>query len=508
MPTSLKPFHVADPGEYADIREALDRAGYHEKGLTGLFGPIQLPTRAGRDLPHFLYLTRAARPLDTLSRLFVFGAPVENEAARQALAPMPLEDWARIGLVEKRDGETFGRVRLLPFSGLVLACDYVGSAECGGSLEQVMGITASSMALANFTVRRPFRATLDLGTGSGIQALLAAAHSQQTCGTDRSARSIEFARFNAALNYISNCEYLAGDTFEPVHGREFDLVVSNPPFAITPSLRYMYRDSGTELDSFCQKLVQQVPGFLAEDGIFQMCCDWAHVAGQDWKARLAGWFEGSGCDAWVLRAETHDAADYARVWIRDTEHETEEASAQLYDEWVSFYEAKGVEAVSTGLIAMRRASSRPNCLRIEDMPAETYGPIGDSVTLGFEMQDYLRTVRTDEAMLGERLRVSPLARLDATCEPTGEKWRPTSARIRLSSGIAYASSIDFRLAELVARSDGRHSVCDLLADVAASTGADLERIVPRCLSLLRELVERGFLLPDRTTGLKPPAAEE
>jgi methylase of polypeptide subunit release factors len=490
-------FDVRDSEEYARMREVLLKADYHEKGLIGVLGPIQLPTRAGKDLPHFLHLTRAGRPLDTLLRLFVAGAPVVEAAARDALAPLALETWVRAGLVGLRDGMALGRVRLLPCRGLVLACDYADSIEPGGTLEQVMGLTASSMTLADFRVPRPCRAALDVGSGSGIQSLLAAAHSQQVWGVDCTRRSIEFARFNAGLNGIANCEFIEGNAFEPVRGRTFDLVISNPPFAVTPSVRYIYRDSGVELDGFCRRLVRQAPEFLNEGGMFQICCDWVHLAGGDWKERLAGWFEGSGCDVWALRFETQGAADYARVWVRDTEHETEEASARLYEEWLAYYEAKGVEAVSTGVIAMRRASGRANWVRIEEMPDGAGGPVGEAVAAGFELRDYLDTVRADEALLGEKLRVSPLVRLEDICEPAGGTWRVTSASIRLLRGLTYSSPVDLRLAGLIARCDGERPVRDLMVELATTTNSDLEKITPNCLSLLRQLVERGFLLPVR-----------
>jgi hypothetical protein len=73
----------------------------------------------------------------------------------------------------------------------------------------------------------------------------------------------------------------------------------------------------------------------------------------------------------------------------------------------------------------------------------------------------------------------------------------------MGSGIAYSSPIDLRLAGLVARCDGLRTVRDLLAELAASTGSDVDNITPRCLSLLRELIERGFLLPE---SLRTPAA--
>lgn len=488
-------FHINGPEQYARIREVLRGAGYNEKGLIGVLGPIQLPTRAGRDLPHFLHLTREATPLNAMIRMFVVGSPVDAVAARRAFEPLPLEEWARAGLVEVRDGTAVGRIRVLPFRDLLLACDYADNVEPGGQLEQVMGITASSAALADFTVRRPVGATLDLGTGGGVQAFLAAPHSQQVCGIDVSARSIEFARLNAGLNDIAGLEFLQGNAFEPVRGRKFDLVVSNPPFAITPSFRYMYRDSGVELDGFCQELTRRAPEFLNEGGLFQICCDWVHVAGQDWKERLAGWFSNSGCDVWVLRTDNHSVAAYAHMWIRDTEHETSEGGARLYDDWLAYYARKGIEAVDTGLIAMRRVSGRANWIRIEDAPDDISGPFGDYVALGFELHDYLETVKADDALLGEKLRVTPLVRLDESCEWSEKAWRVTSARIRLASGLTYSSPIDLRLAGLVARCDGQRPIRELLVELAAATNSDLEKITPNCLALLRQLIERGFLLP-------------
>jgi hypothetical protein len=310
-------------------------------------------------------------------------------------------------------------------------------------------------------------------------------------------RSVEFARFNAGLNGIAGLELLAGNAFEPVRGRKFDLVVSNPPFAITPSFRYMYRDSGIELDGFCQELVKQAPQFLNEGGLFQICCDWAHTAGQDWKERLAGWFAGSGCDVWVLRTDHHSTAAYAHMWIRDTEHETLEGGARLYDEWISYYQRKGIEAVSTGLIAMRLAGGRANWVRIEEAPDDISGPFGEFVALGFELHDYLETLKADEALLDEKVRVSSLVRLDESCEWSPKGWRVTTARIRLTRGITYSSNIDLRLAGLVARCDGQRTIRELLAELAAATDSDLEKITPNCLSLLRQLIERGFLLPEK-----------
>ncbi len=80
--------------------------------------------------------------------------------------------------------------------------------------------------------RRAGLRVLDLGTGSGAIAL-AIARDRPRCrvtATDSSAAALDIARINAREHAIANVEFLAGDWTEPVTGRVFDLIVSNPPY--------------------------------------------------------------------------------------------------------------------------------------------------------------------------------------------------------------------------------------------------------------------------------------
>jgi release factor glutamine methyltransferase len=86
--------------------------------------------------------------------------------------------------------------------------------------------------LEHFAPDAAFRA-LDLATGSGAVAL-AIAHERPRCrmtATDVSPVAIETTRGNAVrLGLAARVEALQGSWYEPVAGRSFDLIVSNPPY--------------------------------------------------------------------------------------------------------------------------------------------------------------------------------------------------------------------------------------------------------------------------------------
>jgi release factor glutamine methyltransferase len=72
---------------------------------------------------------------------------------------------------------------------------------------------------------------LDMGTGTGVCALVAAAQAAHVAAVDLNPEAVRCARANVLLNNLDGkVEVLSGDLFEPVRGRRFDLVLFNPPF--------------------------------------------------------------------------------------------------------------------------------------------------------------------------------------------------------------------------------------------------------------------------------------
>lgn len=74
---------------------------------------------------------------------------------------------------------------------------------------------------------------LDLGTGTGAAAIVAARRSRIVVAVDINPAAVRCARINALLNNVENrMTVLNGDLFDPVAGRQFDLVLFNPPFFV------------------------------------------------------------------------------------------------------------------------------------------------------------------------------------------------------------------------------------------------------------------------------------
>ena len=489
--------HRAD---YAAARECFVAAGYITENVAKRLGVEAVPTVGTANHPLFLWRTRGGDALDTFVRLFLMAVPVARPAAQAALGNIPLDRWLDAGLLAPAGGasgdDVAATVRLVPYAGLLLASDLNPRTADEVRADYVMGVGAATVTLANATIRRPVDSTLDLGSGCGTLALLAAPHSGEVVAVDRNARAIDFGRFNSLLNDVSNVTHVEGNLFEPVAGRRFDLIVTNPPFVISPESRYLFRDSGMRGDEICRTIVRQAPQHLNEGGYCQMLCNWAHIASEDWQRHLASWFEGSGCDAWVIRSETQDAAVYADVWLRQTEKHHLEKSPQLFEEWMGYYQRNGIEAVSAGLITMRRRSGGRNWVRIEDAPPKMFGPVGEDVATGFEVRTFLDEA-DDDALMAARLRVDPRVRLEQQCEPGEGGWRVLESTLSKFAGFGHRGRADPYVARLICACTGTRPTRELIEELAGDLGRTAAEVAPPVLGVARQLVQQGFLAPVR-----------
>jgi hypothetical protein len=152
---------ASNPELLQKFRRVLQSIGYHTCGIAESM-ETSLP------VPPLLDDESPPTPLNTLLRLFDREKSVTAEAAASSFSPLTVTELVEAGFVRKQGRKVSSTVRIEPYGDLLLVHPWGPESK-----NSVMSISGSSLELAHFTVRSPFRKTLDLGTGSGLQAILA-----------------------------------------------------------------------------------------------------------------------------------------------------------------------------------------------------------------------------------------------------------------------------------------------------------------------------------------------
>lgn len=478
------------------LRTAFTEAGYSVDGVLDILGASAYSALARNEVVPALRATEGGSALETLIRLFLLQTPVREEAASRAV---PLEELASGGLVRRRDDTVVAAVDVRPYASdssdwWVVSDLAAGVGDVHGPVaaDHVLGVGGASTTLAQLTVREPVRSALDLGTGCGVQALHLSEHAERVTATDRNARALALATLTAQLSEVS-VELLDGDLLAPVEGRRFDLVVSNPPFVVSPSARFSYRDSGLPGDELSRRLVGDVPAILTPGGWCQLLVNWLHVRESPWIERLGSWLEPAGCDAWVVQREVQDPAEYVELWLRDSGEKQSTHYKELYDAWLGWFDDARVDAIGFGWVTLRRSEVEQPVIRIEDWPHAVAQPLGPAIASWFRRQDWLRSYVDDAALLASRLRRCD----DVVQEQYGEPGAEHPARIvlRQQQGMCRGVSVDTIQAALVGACDGSVPVVALVDAIASLVDEDAARLRAELPAVVRTFIADGLLEP-------------
>lgn len=493
------PAYALAPADLRALREALLRAGYTADGVLDLLGPVAHDALARLETVPARRRTTGGSPLETLVRLFLLQLAVPRAAAARAL---PLAAVLAAGIVQAEGDEVVAAIDVRPHSGDAGDDYYVASDLASGldgrrrapASDWVLGIGGASTTLAQLTVREPVGRALDLGTGSGVQALHLSSHAASVTATDVLPRALDLARLSAGLSEVE-LDLRLGGLWEPVAGERFDLVVSNPPFVIGGDGRFAYRDGGLVGDEIGRRLVAGAVDHLTEGGWCQLLANWVHRDDEDWRERVTSWLP-AGVDAWVVQREVQDPAAYVALWLRDAGDDLAPDYVERYDAWLDAFDRAGVTGVGFGFVSLRRTESDRPRVRVQDWPHAVAQPLGAEVAASFARGDWLRD-REDRALLAERLVVAPDVVQEATGEPGAED--PAHLVLRQGAGLRRAEQVDTATAALVGACDGTLPLGALIAAVAEVVGSgstSAADLLPR----VRGLVADGFLVPADLIG--------
>lgn len=525
-----------DPRRPAALHGALRRSGFTHDRVAGLLGEAAMDALA-RDqaVPALRVLEPVLgspgdpdRGLAGLVALFLLGRAVPADVL--AASPVAPGELVGLGLAEETEDGLRSTVDLRPHAAddgteLYVASD-LGESQRPGVLrrDHVLGIGQASLTLAQTTDRRRVGRALDLGTGCGIQTFHLLAHAGHVTATDISERALGFTRFNLLLNAQSlaldperleeRVSLRAGSLLEPVRGERFDLVVSNPPFVITPRApgespadRFTYRDGGLPGDRIVADLVQQLPGVMAPGATAHLLGNWevpAASAGDErpaaerWLLRPEQWVP-EGVDAWFVQRELAGPEEYAETWLRDAAESRElEHYEQAYRAYLDDFAARGVEAVGFGMIRLRRPEpGRPGgaLRRFEHVPHPVQQPLAPAFAAAWERADRLAEAGPDWLDL----------RLVAAEDVTEERHQRPGAEhpgvilLRQGAGLRRTAVLTSEAAGFAGACDGELSARQILGALAALldwAGDERERLAEE----VRRLVLDGFLVPLEQTA--------
>ncbi len=474
----------------AALRSLLAGAGYTGPAIQTRLGTERdVLSRPVDFAPHLRRLSGDESALASLIRVFVLLASESVEAADRVLAPLGAAGLERLGLVARREGRIVAVVRLIPHDNLVIASD-LSESEAGA--EHVPGVQRPSNTLANLTVRRQVGRALDVGTGNGIQALLASRHAEHVIATDVNERALAFARFNLALNGATNVELRHGSFLEPVEGERFELVVANPPYVISPESSFAFRDSGLGRDRVSEELVRGLPALLDEGGLATMMVSWIQD-GDDVVARPGEWLAGSGCDAWILYTGTDDALSAAAGWNRSAA--SPEERAEKIDRWLEYFHTERIERISYGAIMLRKRAGARNWLKSAELPRGRFAQSSAALERMLAAQDFLDTAATDDHLLDHRFRIADDVILAQQLAQEQGMWALREVELRLEGGLGFTAGLDPSAARVVSGLDSMRSLRDVLEEAADAVGVDRTEFVPAGAALLRQMVALGFAVP-------------
>ena len=477
-----------------------------------------------------------------LTALFMLGEPVGAAALETALPRTGVAGALAIGLVVPTQSAS-GEQRYAPAVDLRpheaedahgsvrwwVASD-LGELVTGQALapDHVLGIGRAGLTLAALTPRKPVETALDLGVGCGIQTLYLLRHVRQVVATDISTRALEFTAFNVALAGVDSArvQLRQGNLLEPVAGQRFDLIVSNPPFVITPpSVRQAglplmeYRDAGGPI---LPALVRGLEDHLNPDGVAVMLGNWEHREGTSWRTSVNQWI-GKSLDAWIIQREVQDPVEYAAMWLRDgglTPERSGVAFENALAAWQEDFDSRQVSGVGMGYLVFHApsvaATSGPGGTALEgqtapeepasdavapgavvepwrvleEVPTSGQGALGEHVAQVIAAHETLRGL-DDAQVAALKLRTASGLSKEEALTPTPV---PTAPVIRQAEGFGRVIAVGMPEVALLSASDeGLLTVAQIAAAVASLTSEDPAAVLADMVAATRTFAHTGMV---------------
>ena len=212
--------------------------------------------------------------------------------------------------------------------------------------DQVYWLGPDSLALARTTPRSPQKRSLDLCTGSGVQAVLNASHCRENWAVDINPRAVHFARRNARFNGV-NLKVVQGNLYEPLEPGRFDLITANPPFVPTPEKDLqLFRPGGPSGEEITAEIIRQLPQRLEIGGTLALVSQCPILLHSHPLDRVQSWL--GQTQGWGLAQLRYQKLDRAGLIASHTQTQEE------FELWNQSYQKLGIQGAHLAVTLVRR----------------------------------------------------------------------------------------------------------------------------------------------------------
>ena len=327
------------------LPEVLDACGYHESWSNQLaLGLTQIPG----NLMHqaLLKQTSEPSPANLLGRVFglSYWAPLHGVLSNDVL-----ETLGRAGILREREGQHASTVDLAPVGGKYLVSDRAWGPHLGPDSVYAPGL--DSLAMCRWTPRWKVESALDLGTGSGIQAVVTAGGAGRVEGFDINPKALQLAAFSARLNG-SPASFHHSDLYAAAAGKKYDLILSNPPWVPAPEDIETYRGGGASGEILTQRICEGLRQHLNPGGRAALYLEYPRFKDQHLFERVRCWLGPGPWGLALLHRRHYTALEYVAG------HTAGHLRAEVdFQSWMESYESNGIEGVSAGMLFILPAQS-------------------------------------------------------------------------------------------------------------------------------------------------------
>ncbi|MEZ6184461.1 MAG: methyltransferase [Planctomycetota bacterium] len=494
-----------DPDGLRRVASALRNAGYNERGVQERLCVEDLTELELESFPFLLkHRLRKRSPLDVAISLFLLQGRVTEEELGELFDTNArrLLRTSKILAADPADRSYVARVSLYPVGDKLFFTDHrhahTAWHRARVDRDPVMFLDQDSYWLARTTVRRPVRNVLDLGTGCGVHAILAAESAERVVGVDINRRAVNFARLNATLNDAWNSVFVDGDLFTPVGKERFDLIVANPPCVAAPTYRLSYRDGGPSGADVLRRVIAHLPDHLSSEGTAHVVTRIAERDGEPYLDRIRRWLGGANMNLHSLRVEEQTILDFAIQHTKETFGERYERYATQLMDWVTNMRAQRFRRVISVVLSVQWNEDGPHSPWTQE--DECKPPNRDTALELARLLHAKRRVRTLpslEALTSMRLGIPDDMLLIERRRPTGHGFDTKDFRVEFKRA-RMSSELDVKplVRDLLERIDNRSTVPEVIRRLAEDTEQDPSAIDERCRKALLVMFERGLVTLD------------